>query len=121
VLPGAKVQLLPGMNATCEFLTMQKKNILIVPNQAIQDDGTVRVKTKDPTKPETRTVVVGELGNDVVEIKSGLKEGEEVVTAEINMDELRAAQKKMEEAEQGGGLVGGGPSKTKKVHAKTDK
>ncbi len=121
ILPGAKIQLLPGMNTTCEFITMQKKDIMVVPNQAIQDDGTVRVKSANPLKPEVRKVEVGEMGNDVVEIKSGLKVGEEVVVAEINMDELRATQKKMQEAEQGGGLVGGGPQKAKKTHAKTDK
>ena len=121
ILPGAKIQLLPGMNTTCEFITMQKKDIMVVPNQAIQDDGTVRVKSANPLKPEIRKVEVGEMGNDVVEIKSGLKVGEEVVVAEINMDELRATQKKMQEAEQGGGLVGGGPQKAKKTHAKTDK
>ena len=60
---------------------------------------------------------MGETGNDSVEIISGLKIGEEVVTAEIDMVELREAQKKMQEAEQGGGLVGGGPSRTKKQHA----
>jgi HlyD family secretion protein len=121
VLPGGKVQLVPGMNATCEFITLQKKNIITIPNQALQDDGTVRIKTKDPLKPETRKVVVGEIGNDAVEIISGLKVGEEVVTAEIDMVELREAQKKMQEAEQGGGLVGGGPSRTKKQHATTTK
>jgi HlyD family secretion protein len=121
VLPGAKVQLVPGMNATCEFITLQKANVLTIPNQALQDDGTVRVKTADPLKPETRKVEVGEVGNDVVEVKSGLKAGEEVVTAEIDMVELRAAQKKMQDAEQGGGLVGGGPSRTKKQHATTTK
>jgi len=119
VLPGAKVQLVPGMNATCEFITLQKSNIITIPNQALQDDGTVRVKTKDPLKPEIRKVEVGEVGNDAVEIKSGLKVGEEVVTAEIDMVELRAAQKKMQDAEQGGGLVGGGPSRAKKQHATT--
>ena len=119
VLPGSKVKLVPGMNATCEFITLDLKNIITVPSQALQDDGTVRVKSSDPLKPETRKVVVGETGNDSVEIKSGLKVGDEVVTAEIDMVELRAAQKKMQEAEQGGGLVGGGGNKAKKTHAKT--
>ncbi len=121
VLPGAKIQLVPGMNATCEFITLQQKDVIAIPNQALQDDGTVRVKTANPLKPETRKVVAGEVGNDSVEIKSGLKVGEEVVTAEIDMVELKAAQKKMVEAEQGGGLVGGGPQRTKKQHATTSK
>jgi len=113
VLPGAKIRLLPGMNATCEFITLSKPNTLIAPSQAVKMDGadkaTVRVKSKDPLKPETRTVVVGETGNEGVEIKSGLKDGEEVVTAEIDVAALREVQKKMQEAQEGGGLAGGRP------------
>jgi len=111
VKPGFKVQLLPGMNSTCEFITLQKNNVLVAPSQAVQQaDGkaTVRVKTKDPLKPETREVQIGETGNEGVEIKSGLTEGEEVVTAEIDVAELREVQKRMLEAQQGGGLAGGG-------------
>ncbi len=110
--PKKGVAVLPGMNATCEFLTLSKPGVLIAPTQAIKygDGGvTVRVKGKDPKKPETRTVVVGETGNDGVEIKSGVTEGEEVVTAEIDLQQFRDTQKKMEEANQGGGLAGGGP------------
>lgn len=123
VLPGAKIKVLPGMNATCEFITMRHTNVLTVPSQALTDDGKhVRVKTKDPLKPEVREVEVGETGNDSVEIKSGLKEGEEVVTAEIDMVELRATQQKMKDAEQGGGLAGGNNGmQTKKQHATKDK
>ncbi len=114
VLPGGHVNLVPGMNATCEFITMRKSNVLTVPSQALKEDGTVRVKSKDPKKPEIRKVEVGEEGNDGVEVKSGLKEGEEVVTAEIDMVMLRDTQKRMQEAEQGGGLAGGGPIGGKK-------
>ncbi len=110
VLPGAKVKVLPGMNATCEFITLEKNDVVVAPAQAVNRDGgktTVRVKTVDPKKPEVRTVEVGETGNDGVEIKSGLKEGEEIVVAEINLKELRDIQAKMLEAQQGGGLAGG--------------
>lgn len=114
VLPGSKVHILPGMNATCEFITLQKKGVIVIPSQAIQDDGTVRVKSGNPKKPEIRKITAGETGNDVVEVVSGLKEGEEVVTAEIDMALLRETQKKMKEAEEGGGLAGGGPAGGKK-------
>ena len=112
VMPGAKVQVLPGMNVTCEFITLDKKGILVAPSQAVQvgegGKGTVRVKGADPKKPETREVVLGETGNEGIEIVSGLKPGDEVVTAEINLAELREIQKKMQEAQEGGGLAGGG-------------
>lgn len=118
VLPGSKVQILPGMNATCEFITMQHKGVLTIPSQAISDDGTVRVKSADPKKPEVRKIEVGDTGNDSVEVKSGLKEGEEVVTAEIDLAMLRETQKRMQEAEEGGGLAGGGPTGGKKTQKK---
>lgn len=111
VLPGSKVKVLPGMNATCEFITLEKKDVVIAPSQAItRENGKafVRIKPKDPKgKPEMREVEVGEFGNDGVEILKGLNTGEEVVIAEINLKELAEIQKRMTEAQQGGGLAGG--------------
>jgi len=110
VLPGAKVKLLPGMNATCEFLTLEMKDVLIAPMQAIQREGDkayVRIKSSDPLKPVRREVKLGEAGNEGVQILEGLKPGEEVVIAEINLAQLRETQRRMQEAQQGGGLAGG--------------
>ncbi len=111
VLPGVKQRILPGMNTTCEFITLERPDVLKVPSQAIQrEDGKtyVRIRTSDPAKPERREVQVGETGNDSTEILSGLKEGEEIVIAELNLKELREIDRKMKESEQGGGLAGGG-------------
>jgi len=118
VLPGATIKILPGMNATCEFITLQRTGVLVIPSQALSDGGSVRVKGKDPKKPEVRKIEVGETGNENVEVKSGLKEGEEVVTAEIDLVLLKETQKRMQEAEEGGGLAGGGPQGGKKKPAK---
>jgi len=108
--PGFKDRLLPGMNATCEFITMAKPNVLLAPMQAIQREGEKStVKVKGATGPVIREVKVGEMGNNGVEVLDGLKEGEEVVVAEINLKELRETQAKMLEAQQGGGLAGGMP------------
>lgn len=110
VLPGAKAKAVPGMNATCEFITLEKKDVLVAPAQAVKNEGgkaVVRVKGTDLLKPITREVEVGESGNDGIEILSGLKEGEEVVVAEINLAELKRIQDQMAEAQQGGGLAGG--------------
>ena len=52
-------------------------------------------------------VALAKTGNDGVQVLSGLKEGEEVVVAEINLKELRDTQQRMQEAMQGGGLAGG--------------
>jgi len=111
VLPGAKVKVLPGMNATCEFVTLEKPDVIIVPSQAIKrEEGKtfVLVKGADPKKPERREVEIGESGNDGVEILKGVEPGEEVVTAEINVSELLQIQEKMKAVEEGGGLTGGG-------------
>lgn len=110
ILPGSKVQLLPGMTATCEFLTLEKKDVLIVPSQAVKhEDGKafVEVKSTDPLKPRRVEVKIGEVGNNGTELLDGLKEGDEVVTATIDLAALRETQKKMQEAQEGGGLVGG--------------
>jgi hypothetical protein len=111
--PQDKVKITPGMNATCEFITLDKPDVLIAPAQAVKTTGpgkaTVRVKAGEKLPPTEKSIEIGETGNDGVEVLSGLKEGEEVVTAEINVAELRDTQKKMQEAQQGGGLAGGGP------------
>lgn len=110
VLPGAKVAVLPGMNATCEFITLEKKDVIVVPSQAIQrDEGKtyVRVKSKDPKKPERREVELGDSGNDGVEVTKGVSVGEEVVIAEIDLAEMREIQERMTAAQEGGGLAGG--------------
>lgn len=112
VKPGYKLDLLPGMNATCEFITQEKRGVLTVPAQAIQNEGGkayVRVKTADPKKPERREVKLGVEGNEGFEVTSGLKEGEEVVTAEIDLAQLRETEKKMKEVQEGGGLTAGSP------------
>lgn len=106
-----RLRLLPGMNATCEFITLSKPDTLLVPSQAVKREGEktyVLVKSADPLKPERREVKVGESGNSGVEILSGLEPGVEVVVAEINIKQLRETQQRMMEAQQGGGLAGGG-------------
>lgn len=105
-----KIRLVPGMNATCEFITMSHANILKVPSQAVQNDGGktyVMVKSADPKKPERREVKVGQAGNDDVEILEGLKEGEEVVTATIDVQEAQRVQQALLDAQSSGGLAGG--------------
>lgn len=114
VLPGYDIKVLPGMTATCEFITFEKKDVLIVPSQAVRnEDGQtfVLVKPADPgEKPTRRNVRVGDRGNDGVEVIEGLEVGEEVVVAEINLRELRELERRIAEAQQGGGLAGGRPA-----------
>lgn len=106
-----KVRLMPGLNATVEFLTLVKPNVLKLPSQAIQrEGGKAYVRVKNPNKdlpPLRKEVQLGETGNEGVEVLSGISEGEEVVVAEIDLKAMRETQQKMLEAQQGGGLAGG--------------
>ncbi|MBS1713388.1 MAG: HlyD family efflux transporter periplasmic adaptor subunit [Armatimonadetes bacterium] len=110
----------PGMNATCEFIQLDKQAVLTVPQPAILREGGetyVRVKTGDPKKPEKRPVKLGAVGNESIEVVDGLKEGEEVVVAEVDLRAMRDRQTKMQQQQQGGGGLGslnkGGPSSSR--------
>ncbi len=95
----------PGMNATVEFLQLQKPDVLIVPAQAVKRDKDrtfVLVKSADPKKPTERDVKLGDVGNDGVEVLEGLQAGDEVVIAEVNLAEMRERQERMTQAAQGG-------------------
>lgn len=113
VLQKEGMELLPGLTATVEFLTMVKPDVLILPSQALIRDGDktfVRIKgagAEGSKKPVQKEVQIGDQGNDGIELISGVAEGEEVVVAELNLKELRETQQKMVEAMQGGGLAGG--------------
>lgn len=97
------------MNATCEFIVGHARKVLAVPSDAVKDgthSSTVTV-IKDPTQPlwdpsnqETRVVKVGLRGDDLTEIKSGLKAGETVVTQIIQP---------ASDAAKAPSLTGGGP------------
>lgn len=112
ILPGYRDPIKPGMNATCEFITLEKKDVLIAPSQAIKrgaNGSYVLLKGADPKKPVQQPIKTGEDGNEGVEVLSGLKEGDQVVTAELNLAALKAIQDKMQqEQSQSGGLAGGG-------------
>lgn len=114
-----KKPLRPGMNATVEFVEFEEPNALVVPSQAIRRDGDkayVLVKSADPLKPVRRDVELGKNGNDGVEVLSGIKAGDEVVVAEIDLAAMRDRQERMLQSEQAGGLGSnrsGGPSRSR--------
>ena len=110
--PNQPIKILPGMNCSCEFIVMDVPNVIEVPSQAIQSDSNgnyVLVEGKDKQHPVKRYVEVGAQGDDSVEIKKGLKVGEKVVTATINVTLDEQIQKQMEQASQSGLAGGGGP------------
>lgn len=114
-----EAQLRPGMNATCEFVQLELPQALQIPQQAVRRDGGetyVLVKTSDPKKPERRVVKLGQAGNETIVALEGLREGEGVVIAEIDLSAMRDRQQRMEQAAQGGGFGSmnrGGPSQSR--------
>ncbi|MES2463176.1 MAG: efflux RND transporter periplasmic adaptor subunit, partial [Armatimonadota bacterium] len=108
----------PGLNAECEFVISEKKDVLVVPTRAVRSerggqgqgggDSKGDDKGGEPkkyvqvldaeNKPQRKPVTTGLESGENVEITSGLKEGEKVVTGTIDPN-----------AAKGGGRPGGGP------------
>ena len=125
----AKFRLLkPGMNSTCEFIIDRKEDVVNVLNEALktETDGTHYVEIAaggKPAPPEkdsppdpslfvgvriTKTPVeIGLEGNDSTEIKSGVKEGDTIVTQTIESSTAPAAASP-------GGMGRGGPGPGRK-------
>ncbi len=69
----------PGMTADVVIKTANKENALIVPKEAVRENGKTTVLVYKNSKTEEREVQIGLEGSDNrVEVVSGLSEGEEV-------------------------------------------
>lgn len=70
------------MFATVEIPTVESRTALTVPASALQqvDSDTVVFVERDPTHFEKRVVQVGEHNNEWIEVLSGVRKGEQVVT-----------------------------------------
>jgi multidrug efflux pump subunit AcrA (membrane-fusion protein) len=78
-------QIYSNMTVTSNIITMTKPDILLVPTAAVQtssDQPTVRILKNG--RPETVNVITGESSDTQIEIVSGIKEGDEVVTGVSN-------------------------------------
>ena len=126
----AKFKLIkPGMNATCEFVLANADNVVNVPNEAIHEDndgkyvdvasgGKVAPATDPTAQPDpdtridikkTRTPVeIGVQGNEVSEVKTGLKDGAVIVLSETEPEVPAAGGAAGGSAFGGGGRPGGG-------------
>jgi Cu(I)/Ag(I) efflux system membrane fusion protein len=102
VLPNPELTLKPDSFATVDIEAQRMKDVLVVPNEAVIRTGTREVVfvVRGLGKYELRDVVTGVEGEDhLTEIRSGLKEGERVVTSgEFLLDsesQLQEAAEKM--------------------------
>jgi biotin carboxyl carrier protein len=74
-------RLVPGLKAKIHVKIAELKDVVTVPAAAVsEEDGKKVVKVLEAGKPVAREVTVGRTSGDRIEIKSGLKEGESVVT-----------------------------------------
>jgi len=72
-----------GMSADLDILVAEKNNVLVIPERAVKEtDGKKTVQILENKKPVNREVKTGMKGDGgMVEIVSGLNEGEQVVTS----------------------------------------
>ncbi len=80
-IPNPDRRLRPEMFAEVTLITPEQ-SVLAVPRTAIQQVGsrTMVFVAQGPRRFESREVKIGEVSNDHVEVKTGVKEGDEVVT-----------------------------------------
>jgi multidrug efflux pump subunit AcrA (membrane-fusion protein) len=76
-LPDLDPKLVPGMKAQVKVNAVRAENVLLVPLNAISDG---KVSVREDGKTTKREVSLGQSDGKQVEIKSGLKEGDEIVT-----------------------------------------
>ncbi|MBP5273892.1 MAG: HlyD family efflux transporter periplasmic adaptor subunit [Abditibacteriota bacterium] len=75
-------QIKPEMNASCEFIVQRRDNVLALPEDFIQTnfDGSTAVMIMKNKKPVPQKVELGIFGEDMVEINSGVTEGQQVIS-----------------------------------------
>jgi len=111
---GTDTRLKPGMDATCDIITASKDDVLLVPNEAVKENGNGNTVTVlENGQQVSRKVEVGLAGNDTTEIVSGLNEGEKVVTSVIESSKASgtsaSSQSSSGQSSRGGGHKMPGP------------
>ena len=92
----------PGMSAEMEIVTKLRKGVLTIPTQALLDEsGKRKVWLVEDGVLKKKTVTIGDKSWERVEIKSGLKKGQQVVTT-IDEKGLKEGEKVKIKKELGG-------------------
>lgn len=80
VLASSDARLVPGLKAKVHIVFAELKDVLVIPASAVREEkGKKFVKIPGKEKPSDREVSLGRTAGDQVEVKSGLKEGEEIL------------------------------------------
>jgi membrane fusion protein, macrolide-specific efflux system len=99
----------PGMTASAAVTTSEATNVLNLPASAVPTSGTtgtVQVLQSNG-KTVTRTIGIGLRGDNAVEITSGLKLGDKVVTAVTSAASSGTGTSGFPGGPPGGGIGGG--------------
>lgn len=80
-IPNPEQKLIPGMACSINLLLEKKDNVIALPLAALFTDGQPRVLiVNEQNIAKIREVKIGLVGNELIEIKSGLSAGERVIT-----------------------------------------
>ncbi|MEO0074751.1 MAG: efflux RND transporter periplasmic adaptor subunit [candidate division WOR-3 bacterium] len=80
-IPNKDKKLIPGMACSISLLLEQRENVIALPLVALFTDGFSKVLVVDENNiARAREIKVGLVGNELVEIKDGLRIGERVIT-----------------------------------------
>jgi membrane fusion protein, macrolide-specific efflux system len=76
-------RLRPGMTASADIATLKLEDVLLIPKTAVRVDGASKFVTivKADASQEKRTVTTGRSDDTNVEVRSGLKVGEKILTS----------------------------------------
>ncbi|MCJ7751448.1 MAG: efflux RND transporter periplasmic adaptor subunit [Armatimonadetes bacterium] len=106
-IEGADPRVKPGMTASCDFVVMEAKDVLRLPNRVVQRErGEAGVLVQRGTEPTRVPVEVGVVGDEYTEIREGLKEGDEVVVAAPTGGSNDWSERARERGRQMGGAGG---------------
>ena len=106
-LEGSFTQLKPGLTVSTDIIIQEARNVLILPVEAV-NEGNGRYFALVPSEEEDslpREITTGVSDGDFIEIKSGLEEGDLVLSWGLQkIIEMRRQQKEMEEGQLPGGM-----------------
>jgi multidrug efflux pump subunit AcrA (membrane-fusion protein) len=80
MLPNALHRLVPGMTASVQLVVERREHVVAVPLSALFATDKTRAVIIDGTVARFRTIQAGLLGDELVEIVSGIQPGEKVAT-----------------------------------------
>lgn len=79
-IPNQQKKLLPGMACDIRLVLEEKEDVLVLPMSAVFPEGKPRVFVVENETAHLREVAIGVVGEELMEIVSGLKLGDQVIT-----------------------------------------